>query len=185
MQFRKALAALVLVGVAAIGSAATAATLIGDTINLDRTISDIDFKFCRDFVGVDPCTTVVTGDDSDKVALSNGNNLFVDPGASGIHIQFGPSNGSGLSVSEHLLIFSDLDFGGGIANATYVTDLAGFTADRFSFTGSSVTVNFAGLNFPGGQYMDISLEAISAVPLPASLPFLVFGLGALGTLRRR
>ncbi len=169
------------------------ASLIGADIFIDRIIPGAPlspFSFCQESVGTGPdgCPVTVAEGDSDRIALTTAGNLFANVEASSILLDFGPGPGSGGPIESHLIVFRDLDWigtPGRITGFTFDTTLTGMDRNRISFTDDGVTVNYADLNFAGGEYLDIFLET-SHVPIPAAAWLFGSSLaGLLGVARAR
>lgn len=82
------------------------------------------------------------------------------------------------------------DIGDTIADFSAFTLLssstASFTQSKLNFTADTLRVNFTGFYMETGTLFTAQIEtAVSAVPLPATLPALLLGIGGLATLRRR
>ena len=167
------------------------ATLVGDKIFVDRLIPDASggpFSFCQDIVGTGPagCAVTVADGDSDRIALTTGNNFYVNVEAFQIRFELGPELGGGGPFDEHLVVFSDLDFLGTnlvISGVDFETDLVGMDASRISYSDHRIVVNYADINYPGGQFLILTLET-SPIPEPATLAFTMIA-GLSISIRRR
>jgi hypothetical protein len=164
----------------AVATAAADASLIGDQIYIDRLIPSREppFSFCESVLGSGPdgCAVTVTDGQSDRLALTTGNNLYVNVEASQIRFEFGPDFGAGGFFDEHLIVFNDLDFLGTnriISGVAVDTDLVGMDASRISFSHYSVVVNYANISYSGGQYLILTLQT-SPLPEPSTLAFVGF-----------
>ena len=177
---------IALIGAAAFlaPAAGQTASLLGDTISLNRIISSLSFDHCASNVGGSPCTTSVVAGLSDVVSLSGGNNLSINPEADSIIFIFGPDGGDGGEISDHEIVISDLSFGSGITGVTFSTDLPGFSPGMLSFTSSSVSVFYGPISFSGRQTLVVNLSA-GPVPVPASAPLLAGALIVMGLAGRR
>ena len=170
------------------------ASFIGDEIFIDRVIvsgPDSPFSFCQAAHGTGPegCTVTVADGDSDKIALSSGNNEYVNVEASSILMDFGPEGGySGPIENDHFIYFRDLDWIGDsrvITGLTFDTNLIGMDANRISFTSDSVTVKHADIEWYGGEFLNIYLET-TQVPIPAAIWLFCSGLlGLIGISRSK
>jgi hypothetical protein len=169
------------------------ASFIGDEIFIDRVIisgPSSPYSFCQATYGTGPegCTVTVADGDNDKITLSGGNNHSVNVEASSILMDFGPGGGDGGPIeNEHLIYFRDLDWIGDIrviTGLTFDTNLIGMDASRINFTSDSVTVKHAGIEWYGGEYLNIYLET-SQVPIPAAAWLFCSGLLALIGISRR
>lgn len=177
---------IALIGAAAFlaPAAGQAASLLGDTISLNRIIPSLSFDHCASNVGGSPCTTSVAAGLSDVVSLSGGNNLSINPEADSIVLIFGPDGGDGGEISDREIVISDLSFGSGITGITFSTDLPGFSPGMLSFTSSSVSVFYGPISFSGRQTLVVNLSA-GPVPVPASAPLLAGALIVMGLAGRR
>jgi hypothetical protein len=178
---------IALIGAAAFlaPAAGQAASLLGDTISLNRIIPSISFDHCASNVGGSPCTTSVVAGLSDVVSLSGGNNLSINPEADSIVFIFGPDGGDGGEILDREIVISDLSFGSGITGITFSTDFPGFSPGMLSFTSSSVSFFPFGLpSYSGGQTLVVNLLT-SSVPVPAAAPLLAGALIVMGLAGRR
>lgn len=98
------------------------------------------------------------------------------------------------------ITFSDLDFSTGVLSGFTITKTA-LTDLDFTFTDSSISFTFSDTGFSSrgtliaGTFLTSQMTTpgpvpgsgpdVPAVPLPAGLPLLALGLGALGIARRR
>lgn len=88
--------------------------------------------------------------------------------------------GSGDIVSWAL---TSLDFGSALTGVTILSSIGGAVID--SFTADSVFFHWTEASIPEGTYFTLKFQTAAAVPLPAGLPLLLAGLGGLAMLRRR
>lgn len=172
------LAAAGAVAVLANCTAASAASLIGDTIQFDYLFPD---------------STSVYGSYSTTVATGNADAIdFLgyfkfDPEASGFKIPF-TSDATWTSTSFNGFKLSSLDFddNSSITGYTLDTNMGGLDASRIAFTGNTFSVNWQGLSFDTNTYVNVGFKTDSsstAIPTPALLPGLI-GLG-VAALRKR
>lgn len=181
--------AILLLASSATQIAAAQASLIGDQIFIDRIIPAAaggPFSYCQDVAGSGPegCAVTVAEGDSDRIALTNGNNFYVNVEAFQIRFELGPESGGGGPFDEHFIIFDDLDFLNTsqiISGLTFDTDLVGMDASRISFSDHRVVVNYANINYPGGAYLILTLET---APEPAALALAVVTCLCLATRQR-
>lgn len=213
---------LLAVGVAVFTSAASAATIAGDTFTMTGNIDNyfVDFPAVSGVAlgttGAGSCLYYDTSGKCDAVSevptVGDPNVLTVDfISNSAFEIGLNGRNMTGGSYPVEILI-SGLDFINGPLTAaiTGVTfnlhggDLAGYLASptnlggaswsdpAISFTANSITIrwdNFEGQLLGDGPRIafDVTTSGTSPtpVPLPASAPFLLAGLAALGLRRMR
>lgn len=175
------LATVAALGLGVAAGAASAATLDGDSVGCD-------------IVATVPWTcsspTAVVGAGAEFTLDLFGNPRFdVDIGSSSIRLDktvVGLFTGAGEVVT-----FSDLDFSPssvivGIAN--FVTTASGGIAESdVTFGDDWVRFDFNNSSWQVGQYVsfDLITREVAPVPLPAGLPLLLAGVGALGIVRRR
>jgi hypothetical protein len=173
--------------------AAAHASLVGDQIFADRLIPDAAggfFSYCQEIVGSGPagCAITVTDGDSDRLALSTGDNFYVNVEAFQIRFELGPESGGGGPFDEHLIVLNDLNFldtdfldtSRIISGVAFDTDLVGMDASRISYSDHGVVVNYANINYAGGAYLLLTLET---VPEPSALALAVFTCLCLTTYR--
>ena len=172
---------------------ATHASLVGDQIFADRLIPDAAggfFSYCQEVVGSGPagCAITVADGDSDRFALTTGNNLYANVEAFQVRFEFGPDAGGGGPFDEHLIVLNDLNFldtdfldtSRIISGVAFDTDLVGMDASRISYSDHGVVVNYANINYAGGAYLLLTLET---VPEPSALALAVFTCLCLTTYR--
>jgi hypothetical protein len=151
--------------------------IVGDTVSLSRQIPSTGFIF-------GPFVFQAQAGPADTVALSTGNNLYVNVEDSSLLFTFGPSSGSGgpYTPLQHFILFQDLSPTAPVITAvTYETDLPGFVASDLLFTAHTITVGEGGLNYSGGQHLTVNLHFV-----PEPNCFALVGVGtAMMTLRRR
>lgn len=169
-----ALLALALASATPVG----AATLVGDTINLNYLFPDSSTVFGSSSLSIasDPtslsCSPGGLGvcsafaENATFTVTSNSITLAEDGGSS-----YTPAAFNGLQ-------YSNLGFGSGITGFSLSTDLAGLTASDVSFTGSSIEFNAQGLSFPDAYFVTLTLS--SGVPEPSTWAMLVLGFAGLG-----
>jgi hypothetical protein len=183
-------------GAALTWAAGANASLVGDQIFVDRVIPSRTppFSFCQEVYGSGPegCAVTVTDGDSDRLALTGGNNFYVNVEATQIRFELGPDNGGGGPFDEHLVVFSDLDFldtdfpgtNWIISGVTFETDLVGMDASRISYSDHGIVVNYADISYPGGQYLILTLQT-SPIPEPTTFVLTTIAGFALPIRRRR
>lgn len=158
-----------------------AATLVGETVGIDY----------------------IFGPDENSVLVDDGNGNFV-VGAGAETSYFGnlevDVSGNQLTINS----LRDADFQSVEAfNGLRISDVLGafgdflsislvssdFIAPLLSFDAENLYVNFAGSGFTEqGEQVVINFtvaDSVAAVPLPASLPLLLAGVGGFAALRRR
>lgn len=152
------------------------ATLIGDTIS-------INYWYPVFGTGSNFANPVVSAGIGDIAYF--GTYFSINPEASSILVDFtktdtwNPVTFSGLYISG----IDDV-----IVSATYSSNMAGFSASRFSFDAHSVTVNWQGLSFTPDSFFDVFFQLTPSNAIPdggataAMLGLAVLGLAAI---RRR
>jgi len=128
--------------------------LVGDPVSVSRHIPSAGYTF-------GPIDYVVQAGPADTVALTGGNNLYLNVENSSLLFSFGPIQGAGgpYPPMGHFISFQDLSSSAPtIVGISYNTDLSGFTASDISFTANSVTVGYGGISYSGGQYLTIDLQ---------------------------
>jgi hypothetical protein len=176
---------------AAILAAPANASLLGDEIFVDRLNPEASggpFSYCQDVIGTGPqgCAVTVAEGTSDRLALTDGKNLFVNVDPATIRIDFGPEFGGGGPFDFHEIVFSDLDFADPntfLAGFTLDTNLDGMDANRIRFTADSLAVNYANITYPGGQFLTLLLQT-ATIPEPSTILLSIFGI-ALAASRRK
>lgn len=124
---------------------------------------------------------------SDRVAITTGNNLYVNVESSAIRIEFGPEFGGGGPLDVHKIVFNDLDFADAntiLAGFTLDTNLDGIDASRIHFYADSLAVNYANLNYPGGQFFPVA-AGNGTTPEPSSLLLMIVGPAVAARRRAR
>lgn len=111
----------------------------------------------------------------------SGNNIFIDylSSSSWAHSSF---NGWVLSDETNSLA--------AILGVTInpLTNMVGFDPSRISFTGDSISVNWAGLAFNANTVVSLDVafgQSAPAVPEPSTWAMMLFGFGAVGFSMRR
>jgi hypothetical protein len=166
-------------GVLAAVGVVNAATLDGDTVTVEMSTG---------FGGSQGAQTVVVGAGYEGNYYSN-QYFDLNDGANGDLFTITSTgdfcgmtscSGSGDTVTWTL---TGLDFGTPITGFSLSSSIGGATA---SFTGTSVTISWTEAAIPFGTYtVGQFLTGPSAVPLPAGLPMVASGIGALVMLRKR
>lgn len=152
------------------------AGLNGDTVSVSRQIPSVGYIY-------NGAPFTFTAGPGDTVSLSGGNNLYLTVEDTSLSFLFGPNSGSGgpFAPNQHIIVFQDLSpKAPTIVGVSYETDLPGFVASDISFTANSVTVGQGGINYSGGQYLDVNLEFI---PEPSSCS--LFAVGIVGISWRK
>ena len=166
-----------LVFMASAGTLYAAVGLVGDTVSVSRQIPSTGFVF-------GPFVYTVQAGPADTVALSLGNNSYLNVEDASLRFSFGPNFGSGgpYTPLQHFVLFEDLSpEAPSIIGLTYETDLQGFLASRLSFTAHTVTLGEGGLSWVGGEHLNVNLILI---PEPSSFALFGIGIAAVMTLRR-
>src|SRR5687767_1271986 len=78
-------------------------TLLGDSIGIERRIPSVGFV-------AGPFTTTVISGTSDSTSVSTGDNMYVNPEATSIIIELGPTYGLGGEWPDHQIRIFDLDW---------------------------------------------------------------------------
>jgi hypothetical protein len=154
--------------------------IVGDTVSVSRQIPSIGFTF-------GPYTNVVLAGPADTVALSLGTNSYINVEDSSLLLTFGPHGGSGgpYGALAHFILFQDLSPTAPIITGlSYETDLQGFVASNILFTAHTVTIGEGGIDWSGGQFLNINLQ-FQQIPEPSSLVLFGIGVMTLTTFWRR
>lgn len=167
---------LILIGLALLGLSVSSANamLIGDTVDCATTGPSW---------GCAPLSAVVTDPGSEfDIQLRGFSSMDVDITDNSLNfdILLGVGNIFGLGPLSILNIDSE------IIGFQFNTDIAGMNASRLSFTTSAFLIDFDGLSTQAGEFLDIELAFVSAVPVPAAI--WLFGtalIGFVGLSRRR
>ncbi|NUN66592.1 hypothetical protein HCU40_17955 [Pseudanabaena biceps] len=183
--------AVLAIGVSA--GSAQAASLVGQTINVDYFFPDVNSLY-------DSTSVNVAANSSD--VISTGGGLFtVDPSALGFSIS--PTFGfaltglfQGSQFTFNGIKFSNLNFGdGSVVTGVLIDNQTGaftaFDSSRISFTDNSVSLNFQNLgqgsegSFQVGNTLDVSLQTARPVPVPGAIFGVVVAGGALVARQRK
>jgi hypothetical protein len=151
------------------------AGFVGHTVSLSREIPSSDFVF-------GPLTFVAQTGSADTVAVSGGNNWYVNVEDSSLLFTFGPGGGSGgpFEPMDHYVLFKDLSPDAmAIAGLSFETDLNGFDASYLTFTSHTIKAGQGGLDWTGGQLLRVDVQF---APEPSGL--LLFTVGFLATVPR-
>jgi hypothetical protein len=152
--------------------------ILGDTVSVSRRIPSTGFSF-------GPFVYTVQAGPADIIALSTGDNHYLNIEDTSLQFYFGPSHGSGgpYTPSQHFVLFEDLSpTAPPIVGLTYETDLQGSFASDLSFTAHTVTIGNGGLNWSGGQYLTVNLELI---PEPSIFALLGIGVAVVAVRQTR
>ena len=137
--------------------------IVGDHVSVSRQIPSIGFIF-------GPYTYVALAGPADTAKLSFGRNLYINVEDSSLLLTFGPNAGSGgpYDPFDHFILFEDLSpTAPVITGLSYDTDLDGFVASDILFTAHTVTIGEGGLDWSGGQFLNINLQ-FQQIPEPSS-----------------
>jgi len=152
-----------------------AATLIGSVVEISREIPSDGFYW-------GPVSVLVTGTDSDRTSVSDGNNMAIMPRANSIVFILGPEGGAGGGAEDHRMLVSNIQWFGEseleIASIAVTSDLPGFNPSLVTFDGRSVSLWIGSLEWDGGETVEVTLTP-TAVPEPSTV-FLMAGALALG-----
>ncbi|SFR02266.1 VPLPA-CTERM sorting domain-containing protein [Poseidonocella sedimentorum] len=157
---------------------ATAATLEGDSVTIHLFAEFSWGTYTR---------TVGPGEDGDISSLSYDLNAGPDGDLFTLRSK-GAYCGLNCSTPPTPVVWTllGLDFVGG-QPLTDFEIVQGFSDATVSFTDSSVTITYTDDSLSPGIFFQgrFVTEPLSAVPLPASFPLVLAGLGGLGLLRRK
>jgi hypothetical protein len=161
--------------IACTATAGSAATFNGDTAQFQLSGTGIGVVF-------DNTTTIGT-----SVEAVVNPNVLLDFDDTSFGITYDLTGAASVGVETQWII-SDLDSDDGsfISNVTLVGGNARLVSG-IGFTRDSITIdffNFTSAQSPGSQTWEFAITT-SAIPLPASLPLMLLGFGALAMNRRR
>ena len=172
---------LAVMTVALVPAANSQSSFIGDTVSVSRQWTSLGYTF-------GPVVYVVKQGPLDTVALTTGNNLYLNVEASSLQFTFGPDGGSGGygDPMDVFIQFQDLSPAAPIITGlSYDSDLSGFGADRIFFTDHSVTIGIGGISWfttqPG--YLTVNLQ-VTQVPEPTQLELVGIGVILLAVFKR-
>ena len=162
--------------------AASASSLIGDTINFQYFFPDESIPYTQPQV-----TTVAAGnsDAFDVIGVAK-----LDPEASGFKIPSFNTTNYFTSAPFNGFKLSSLDFNdaSSITGYTLVTNMLGLDDSRIAFTGHTFDINWQGLSFDPNTYVNVDFKTSASnstnIPTPALLPGLI-GLGAAALRKRK
>lgn len=169
------------VALLALGAAAQAATLAGDTVSVNLSTG-----FGGDFGTLSP---VLVGAGVDANYFGNQDLDFNDGVDGDIFSITSLGSFCGMSTCEgsgDIVTFTltSLDFGGALLGVNILTSIGGAIVS--SFTADSVTFQWTEATISAGTYFTAQfVTGPSPIPLPASLPLLAIGLAGLAALRSR
>lgn len=162
-------------------SGAAQASLIGDSVQIQSAHPNSASRNSTDVVIVGaaheidcPGSFAACNSPANPILLAGD---FIDIGASTIQISFATA-ASFAAADFNGWIFSDLDPGFVIGSVALTSSFAGFGPSNVSFTGNSVSLNFAGLTSTGPGAVTVELISQS-VPEPATAALLLLGMAGM------
>lgn len=155
------------------------ATLIGSVVDISRELPSEDFYW-------GPVPVFVTGTESDRTSVSDGDNMAIMPQATSIVFILGPEGGAGGGAEDHRMLVSNIQWFGEpdleIASISVTSDLPDFDPGLVTFDGHSVSLWIGSLEWNGGETVEVTLTP-TAVPEPSTV-FLLAGALVCGVCLR-
>ncbi len=138
----------ILLGILLIAASSHAATLLGTEVTISREIPSESFLW-------GPVPVLVTGEISDRIRVSDGENMAVQPQSESILFVLGPEGGAGGGAEDHRIVVSNIHWFGQpelrIASISVTSDLDGFDPEWVAFDANSVSLWLGSLEWNGGE----------------------------------
>lgn len=168
---------------------ASAATLIGETMEVSYRFPDVDTVYPFASPSVSPFT-VGAGVET-VVDVESVTDIAVDFGANSLLITFNtPFTGLAWAQSSfNGLLFQGPGAAKIVGASVASTSLAGFDNSRFYFSGGDFGLNWQGLSYADGAQIAVDLNLTPnpnpVIPEPATWLMLIIGFGVIGAALRQ